>query len=279
VVDSTASLPEEIAAQNAIHVVPMKLSFAGQPLRDGVDIAPEEFYRRLASGGPMPKTASPSPGDFLQAFQRASAEGAAGVLCLTLASELSGAYQAAQLGAEQAQAGLPRLRIRVVDTRTAGGAQGLVALGAAREAATGTELDHVEAVAQGLISRVQFLGVLDTLYYLWKGGRVPRAAVWATSLLQIKPVLEIRDGRVSLLERPRTRRRATQRVLDVVAQRAGHQPIRALVMHADLPQEAADVLARLTVTTRCEEAHIVPFTPVIGAHTGPGLLAIAFHTL
>jgi DegV family protein with EDD domain len=277
VVDSTASLPAGLAAQHRIVVVPMTLSFGGELLRDGVDIQPDEFYRRLASGATLPKTASPSPGDFVAAFEAAAFRGARAILCLTLAKELSSTYDAARLGASQARERLPGVSIEVVDTRTAGGAEGLVALAAARAAARASTLSDVASVAARVIAQAQFIGVLDTLYYIWKGGRIPRAALWATSLLQVKPILEIRDGKVPLVERPRTRKRALERLVAIVAERSGGKPLRMIVLHGNAPQEADVLLARLRAAVRCEEAFIAPFTPVIGAHTGPGLLGVAFH--
>lgn len=277
VVDSTASLPADLAAKHRIVVVPMTLSFGGEPLRDGVDIQPDEFYRRLVSSDTLPKTASPSPGHFVAAFEAAASRGARSILCLTLAKELSSTYEAARLGASQALERLPGVAIQVVDTRTAGGAQGLVALAAARAAAGASPISDVASVAARVIAQAQFIGVLDTLHYIWKGGRIPRAALWATSLLQIKPILEIRDGKVPLVERSRTRKKALERLVTMVAKRSVGKPLRMIVLHGNAPKEADVLLARLRLAVRCEEAFIAPFTPVIGAHTGPGLLGVAFH--
>ncbi|MSP78119.1 MAG: DegV family protein [Dehalococcoidia bacterium] len=274
VVDSTASLPADVASKHRIFVVPMHLTFGAQTFRDGVDIQPAEFYARLAASLLLPKTASPSPGEFLDAFKQASAS-ADSVLCLTLSSQLSSVYEAATLAAAQAKDALPGVAIQVLDTRTAGGAQGLVALAAAEAAARGADLPAVRDAAQRAAERVQFLGVLDSLHYLWKGGRVPRAAMWATSLLQIKPVLDIKDGNVRLVERPRTRRHALDRLLAIAQQRAAGRPVQATVMHANMPADAAELAHRLAEAVTCTYLFITAFTPVIGAHTGPGLLGIA----
>lgn len=268
-----------MAQRHAITVVPMQLIFGEIALRDGVDIQPAEFYRRLAQSRVLPTTSGPTPEDFLAAFRSAAARGYAEVLCLTLASGLSSTYASALAAVGQAKGELPHLQVTVMDSQTAGGALGLVALAAAEEAERGRTLAAVTAEAQRVAERVYFVGVLDTLYYIWKGGRVPRVAVWATSLLQIKPILDIRHGKVRLVERPRTRRRALERILALVAQHASGQPVKAVVMHADAPGEADALLARLRAAVRCTEVFTTPFTPVIGAHTGPGLLGVAFYPL
>lgn len=276
VVDSTASLPPELVAEHGILVVPMRLTFGDETFRDGVDIQPAEFYRRLALGRLLPKTASPPPGEFLDAFRRAAERGAGGVLCLTLARELSSTHQAASLAAEQAQEAIRGLQIRVIDSRTAGGAEGLVALEAARSARQDLPLGDVVATAERAIRDVQFIGALDTLHYIWKGGRIPRAALWATSLLRIKPILEIRHGQVPLVEKPRTRKRAFQRLIAIVVERAQGRQLRLMVLHGDAPQEAQALAAELKRKLHCKEMLVSTFTPVIGAHTGPGLLGVAF---
>jgi DegV family protein with EDD domain len=257
----------------------MKVSFGQESFRDGVDLTPAQFYERLATSKALPTTASPSAGDFLQAFQNAAAQGMTAVLCLTVARDLSSTYQAAALAADQAKKDVPSLNFQVMDTRTAGGAQALLALAAARAAQEGSNLPAVAAEVSDLLPRVHFLGLVDTLYYIWKGGRIPRAALWATTLLQIKPILEIKDGKVPMLERPRTRARALERLTAIVTDRAAGKPLRAIVMHANAPGEADALLARLAARVQFAEVFTAPFTPVIGAHTGPGLLGVAFHTV
>lgn len=276
VVDSTASLPLSLAGRHGILVIPMRLTFGHESLRDGVDIQPAEFYRRLASGGPLPKTAAPPPEDFVASFKQAADQGAEGVVCLTIAKELSSTYDTARLAAGLAAEPLKGFRINIVDSRTAGGAEGLAALEAARAAGRGASLEEVTATAERSIRSVQFIGVLDTLYYIWKGGRVPRTALWATSLLQIKPILEIRDGRVQPVERPRTQKRAIQRLLALVAGRAAGRAMRVMVLHGDAPREAELLAEEVRDKVRCEELLVSTFPPVIGAHTGPGLLGVAF---
>ena len=277
VADSTVSLPQALLQEYPIHVVPLDLILQGRTYRDGLDLAPDDFYALLPqTDGPV-TTSAPSPGAFLQAFQEAGAY-ASGVLCLTMTARLSSTFDSASTAAAMARETRPGLRIRVVDSGTAGGAEALIALAAARAARAGSDLEVVARAAQEVASRVHFLGVLETLHYVWKGGHIPKAALWATSLLRIKPVLDIREGEVRLVARPRSRAKALDRMLDGMAERAGPGFLHVNVMHAAALEEGKALAARIRerFPDRCQELFLSAFSPVIGAHTGPGLLAVAW---
>ena len=276
VVDSTVSLPTALLEGLPLHIVPLKLDLDGTSYLDGVDLTPGELYRRLPSLQGLPKSSAPSPASFLAAFHEAALH-AEDLLCVTLTSRLSGTYDAARTAIQVAGDELPDLRIRLLDSTTAGGAEGLVALAAARTAAEGRSLNEVFAVAERVSERVHFLGVMETLHYVWKGGHIPRVALWASTLLDIKPVLDIWRGEVRLVGRPRTKAKGIARMLATMAKRVGEGPLHVVAMHADAPDEAEELLRQVQARFACAEALIVPFTPVIGAHTGPGLLAVAFY--
>jgi len=276
VTDSTVSLSPEQVRGYPVHIVPLRLTLDGAVLRDGVDLTPTEFYRRLPLLKSHPTTSAPRPGDFLEAFRSAGAY-AEGILCITLASALSATYDSARLAAEALRQERPDLPVRLLDSGTAGGALALTVLRCARASLCGQGLEAVEAVARRTLERAHFLGVLETLYYLWKGGRIPRIGLWATSLLHLNPVLEIGGGTVRLVARPRTKARALERLVDLTAERARGRPIHAHILHADRPEEAEDLRRRLEARVACREVLISVFTPSIGAHTGPGLLALGFY--
>lgn len=278
VVDSAVCLPPALVDDLKLHVVPMQLSIDGKTYRDGVDISPSQFYNLLPKCEHLPVTSAPSPASFLEAFS-AAASVADSVLCLTVLSSISATYNVALASAEMAQRSLPDTRIEVVDTQAAAAAEGLVALAAARAAAGGADLDEVKAEAQRVGRGVELLAFLDTLYYLWKGGRIPGMAAFTGSVLKLKPLLEFRDGEVRPLDRPRTRRRAMERLLALVRQRTGGAPFRANVMHAIAPDDAEILRQRLISEFNCVEALVSETTPVIGSHTGPGLMGIAFHSV
>ena len=278
VVDSTSSLTAGHTRGLPIEVVPLQLTVDRRNYRDGVDITPDEFYRLILDDAVSAQTAAPSPAAFESAFQRAFAAGL-DVLCVTTTSRLSATYGIAAAAIESARAQRPERRGVVIDSATAGGAEALVALSAARVASEGGTLEEVERAARDVAGRVYFIGILESLRRLQRGGRVPRAAAWAASLLNIKPVLAIwpGEGEVRMVARPRTRTKAIEAVLRIMAQETDAKPVRVVVMHAAAPEEAQDLHRRITERFDCTETTIAPFTPVIGAHTGPGLLGVAFH--
>ncbi len=278
IVDSTSSLTADHIRGLPIEVVPLQLSVGSRHYLDGVDIEPDEFYRQIMDDAVPATTAAPSPASYDAAFQRAFASGR-DVLCITTASKLSSTYSIATAASQLALASFPERRSIVLDSATAGGAEALVTLAAARQAVDGGSLDEVERVACGVAEGVYFVGILESLRRLQRGGRVPRAAMWAASLLNIKPILGIwpGEGEVRMVARPRSKAKAVERVLRTIAEETGGKPLHVVVMHAAAPAEAETLECRITERFECVETMITPFTPVIGAHTGPGLLGVAFY--
>lgn len=275
VVDSAASLPSYCDQLFGPHVVPVQLSIDGKSYLDGQDLTTGDFYRLLRRSKRPLSTASPAPGSFLSAFESAAAE-ARSILCLTISSHFSSTYDSAMVAAAQAAERTPGLRIEVVDTESAAGGQGLVVTEALRAARNGLGLDEVAAACTKVIPRVSLLGCLDTLYYVWKSGRVPGIAHVSTKLLKIKPLLELTRGSVKSIGRPRTTQRAVARLLWMMRQRAGSGQVHAAVMHADAAEEAEMIRRRIESDFETVELFVSEFSPALGAHTGPGLLGVAF---
>ncbi len=273
VTDSAASLP----AGGGPSIVPMKLVLDGEELRDGVDLTATEFYRRLRSLNEPPTTSGPSPQGFLDTFK-----GLAGrftsVLCITVSPAFSSTYAAARVAIEAAGEALPDLEIDLMDSRSAAGGEGLVVIAAQQAAESGASLPEVLEVAEHVARRVSLLAYLDTLYYVWKGGRVPMIAYAGSALLGLKPVLEMADGRVRNVARPRTRRRASERLLRLMGDRVGNAPVHASVMHGDSLDEAEEMRREIERRFDCRDIYVTEFSPVMGAHTGSGLLGAAFWT-
>ena len=257
-------------------MVPHDLIIDDQSYADGIDMEPGEFYRILRENHVVPTTSSPPPARFLEAYKKAAA-GAESVVCITVSSNFSATYESAFAAAEMAREQMGDLGIRVVDSTSAAGAAGLLALEGARLAHDGGDLDEVTSRLGSLIPGLNLLAFLDTLYYLSRSGRVPRVAAWAGSLLGIKPVTELRSGEARLLEKPRSRARATQRILQVMKDRVGDRPLHANVMHAEAADDARALCERVESEFSCREMFVSEFTPVMGAHLGPGLLGVAFY--
>ena len=278
VADSTTSLPTTLVDGLPLYIVPFEIHHGQDVYYDGRDITPGDFYALQAQGEPLPTTSSPRAGAFLEAYREAAAH-ADTIVCLTLSSELSAAYQTALVAQEAAKQEMPNASVSVVDSRMAGTAEGLIALEAARAAANGASLDDVMEVVRRRIEDAWFVGYFDTLYYLWRGGRLPRAGWWIGNLLNFKPVLELSAGRIGAIERPRSKARATERVAALVGERLEGRDARIAVAHSNAPADTAAMAERLERDLSPAELFVTDFTPVIGAHTGPGLVGCALHPL
>ncbi len=272
VTDSVAMLPGQIARSFGIGVVPIILNYGNRSYRDGVDISPSKFYEKLRADEEIPTTAAPSVGVFVQAYEEALTT-AESVVAVHVARELTSVCRSAEMAAASIGGG----RVRVVDSRSATMAQGFVALSAARAGRAGADLETVVSRAEEVRSRVRFFAFLETLEYLRRGGRVGAAAALMGHAIQIKPIVHIVDGQVAPLARPRTRRKATQAMLDIMAEEVADQPVHAAVLHAEALEEAHSLRERVEEAFTCLELHVAELTPVMGAHTGPGLLGLAYY--
>jgi len=272
VTDSTATVPQDLVQELDIHVVPVLLMFGHQTFRDGVDITPGEVYRRLRASKQIPTSSAPSVDDFLRVYAAAAQE-ASGILSIHMSPDLSATHNVA-VTASQLVDGMP---MRVIHCHTAAMGQGFVVLEAARTAASGATLDEVVNRAEEVDSRMNFLFTLDTFEYLHRSGRIGGAAALVGTMLQIKPVLYLADGHVDVFARPRTKRKALRLILQHMAEQIDSRPLHAAIFHADVPKEAEDLRQSVTDRFNCVELYTTEFTPVIGAHTGPGILGVAFY--
>jgi len=278
VTDTTACIPKEQVEEYAIELVPIEVIFGDKVYRDGIDISPAEFYARLRQAKKLPTTSGSLPGPFLEAYRRAS-QRASNILCITLPSKLSGMFNSARLAVKMAEKALPNVVIELLDCNTAAAGQGLVVLSAARAAALGKGPAEVTATAKRVMQRVNLFATLDTLRYLVKGGRVPKAAGLASSLLQIKPIFTVNDGDALPVVNARTISGAIKRILKIMEQKTVKgQPLHVAVMHADALDKAVALKSQISSRFDCTELFITEFTPVMGVHTGPGVIGVAFYS-
>jgi len=278
VTDTTACIPKEQVEKYGIEVVPIELIFEDRVYRDGIDISPAEFYTLLRQAEKLPTTSGSLPGPYLEAYHNASRM-AASILCIIESSKFSGMFNAARVAMEMAKKAIPDVAVEVLDCATAAAGQGLVALAAARAAASGKSLTEVVETARGVMRRVSLFATLDTLHYLVKGGRVPKAASLVNSLLQIKPIFTVNQGDAHTVALPRTTRSAIKRILKLTGQKVVKgQPLHVAVMHADALNEAVALRNRISSQFDCAELFITEFTPVMGVHTGPGVIGVAFYS-
>lgn len=278
VTDTTACIPQKLVEKHGIEVVPVVFIFGDESYRDGIDMSTAEFYARLRQAKKLPTTSGSLPGPYLEAYREVS-QRADNILCLTAPSKLSGMFHSARLAAKMAKEVLPHVTIEVLDCGTAAAGQGLVVLAAARVAAQGNNLVEVIETAGDVMKRVNLLATLDTLSYLVKGGRVPRAAALASSLLQIKPIFTVKDSEASSIANIRTMTGAIKRIIKIMEDEiAKQQPLHAAVMHADALDKAQELEKEISRRFNCTEIFITEFTPVMGVHTGPGVVGVAFYS-
>lgn len=282
VTDSTASLPQELARRHAVHVQPTYICFGGQEFRDGVDLTPAEFYRRLRTAPTLPTTSQPSVGDFVELYTRLS-QSVEGIVSIHVSQELSTTLGSARAARQMLENGIRKtgelsVPIYVLDSRSVAMGLGFIALTAARAAMAGKSLPEVIRAAEVLIPRMNVIFTVLTLEYLHRGGRIGGAAALVGSVLSIKPVLHVQDGRVEVLERMRTRRRALARLPDIMAERLGPAgDIHAAILHADAPEDAHNLAEEIAARFDCAELHLADLCPVVGTHVGPGTLGLVFY--
>lgn len=272
VTDSACDLPGELASSLGIAVVPLTVRFGHDELLDRVQLTTEEFWRRCKEADALPETAAPAPGAFRSAFEDAAAQGADGILCITISSALSATYQSALAAAEEVRTGVP---VRVIDTRSVSMGHGLMVLDAAERAASCESLDELASRVDAAVPRTRVYGALDTLDHLQRGGRIGGAAALIGSLLSIKPVIQIADGAVTQESRQRTRTRSLEHLAGRVREDA---PLERLAV---IDGAAGDIGVLVSMLEDVEVAHpllVVELGPVVGTHTGPGTVGACYQT-
>lgn len=272
VIDSTADIPNEWIEKHDLSVVPLYVIWSGEQLRDNVDIQPGEFYDRLEVAKEVPSTSQPTPGDFKEVYEKLSQQGH-DILSIHISSKLSGTVNSAQ----QAKAMLPDANIEIIDSLSTSMDTGWQVYAALKTAARGASLAECKAIAEQARDNSGVLFMVDTLEFLHRGGRIGGAQRFIGTALNFKPILEVREGAIEGVERVRTKRKATQRLMDLVeGSIGGREPVYLAAMHAKAPQEAEKLLEEMSARVKPIETTLTDVSPVIGTHAGPGLVALAY---
>lgn len=272
VTDSTASLPQDVATDRGIVVVPLQVVIGATVYDEGAEGAtPELVAQALKEFRPV-STSRPAPAALLEVYEKAAADGADAVVSIHLSGEMSGTYESALLAARDAT-----VPVTVVDSRQVGVATGYAALSAADALDAGGTPEQAAEAARCRAAGATALFYVDTLEYLRRGGRIGSAAALLGGALSVKPLLQIRDGRVANLERVRTSGRALSRLEDLLVAAAGDRAVDVCVSHLANPDRAQDLAGRLTTRLAANlEGRAVwcgELGAVLGAHVGPGMLA------
>lgn len=271
VTDSTADLPPEVAREWDICVVPLNVHFGEKTYKDGVTISADEFYQKLAVADKLPTTSQPSVGEFLDVYRNLLDQGHQ-VLSVHISAKLSGTLNSAY---QARDALLGKGRIEIVDSLQASMSLGLIVLEAARVVKDGATMDEALERVQRAVAEIREFFMVDTLEYLEKGGRIGRAQAFLGGLLRIKPILAVKDGEVHPVDRQRTRERGIQRLIELAEACA---PVKEVAVgHTTTPQDAEKLRQRLQHLTPNKNILLCRAGPVIGAHAGPGTLAVALR--
>lgn len=273
ITDTTSGLPLALAQERDIPVLPQIIIFGEESYRDDTEMDTRMFLQRLRSSPTLPKTAAPPPALYNPIFERLLAEGYRTIICLHPSSELSGTVRSALTAAQD----FPGADIRVVDTRTVAAPLATAVLLADRWAQEGLDADTIIARVWDMLARQRVYFVVDTLEYLHRGGRIGGAQALLGGLLQVKPILTLRDGRVEPLEQQRTQKRALARLQELVLGECPPTPESYLaVMHADAEATARELADDFAAQLGIPDIPIYELPPAIVTHAGPGVLAVSY---
>jgi len=270
VTDSACDLPQALVDELGIAVVPLTIRIDGTEYVDRRDLTPAAFWTKCAAAAELPSTAAPAPGQFTAAYQGLADDGADSVVVVCLSAALSATMQSAELGAREFDA----VPVTVIDGRTVSLAQGMIVADCARLAAGGASHDEVVARAGELIASGQLWGAVDTLENLRKGGRIGGAKALLATALSIKPIIEVRDGKVEQGGKQRTRSKALAFLVDKLA--GAGEVHNVGVLHADC--DDVDQFVAMLRAVYDGEIVVGDIGPVVGAHAGKGTIGVAFTT-
>ncbi|MCK4692624.1 MAG: DegV family protein [Anaerolineales bacterium] len=278
VTDSCASIPKYILDKLNIYWVPYYIHRGKEVLRDLVTVNREGFYRWLTTAKELPTTASPGPGDYLKLYRSLAEEKGIGeIISIHMTSKGSGAYQAAVSAKMMLQELLPNMKIEVIDTLNVSLCQGWMVIEAARATLAGKPMSDVVGLVRSMIPITQMIQTADTLKYLYMGGRIGKAKRLVGSLLNIKPLIGMKDGVIVPLGQARSRQQAYKKMVDMVESAVGYMgKIKIAYVHAAAREEAEIIKLMVEERLTCVESLISELSPALGVHTGPGTTGICY---
>ncbi len=279
VTDSCASIPEALIQRLNIHTVAYYIHRGQEVLRDLVTIQRDEFLRWMTTATTLPTTASPGPGDYYEKYTALIKQGFRQIISLHMTSKGSGAYQAATVAQSMLKEEEPTVQIEVVDTQNVSLCQGWMAIEAARAAQSGSSLDDVVARVKKMIPITQMLQTADTLRYLYLGGRIGLAQNLVGSLLNIKPIISMKDGIIVALGKARGRLQAYTLISDMVANAVGKGKAKIAYVHAGALYEVEKLKQLVEAKVEVAESFIAELSPALAVHTGPGTAGLCFYPI
>jgi len=273
VTDSSVDLPAQLVEELGITVVPLYVRFGNEVYRDQIDISADDFYQRLQHDPVHPSTTQPTPQDFANAYEKVAPK-ADGIVSVHISAKLSGTCNSALQGKKMREEVGPICPIEVIDSQTLTMGLGIICIAAAKAANAGGSVEEVVDEVKKMIPRMHLLFTLDTLKYLALGGRIGKAKALLGSVLNVKPILAIKDGEVVPAGQVRSRSKGIDRLVDFVQSAASIQDL--AIIYNTTPDEAQTLAERIAPIFAKEKIMIARLGPLLGVHAGPGALAIAF---
>ena len=275
VTDSLACLTRELVEQYGIEIIPINFYAGGKLYKDWVNVSPSQAYELFLKDPESFKTSASSPEDCLNAY-RQSSKRAKDIFCVTVSTKLSSVYNVAQRAKELAKTELPQASIEVLDSQMATASEGFIALAAARAAAEGKDLTEVANAASEIRDKVSAIVLLDTIRHVYRSGRIPKVASQVGSVFNIRPILTV-AGVVHFAGAVRNREHGIERILQMMRDKVGQEPVHVAVMHAYARDEAERLKERVASEFNCAELWLSEFSPVMGYACGTGTLGFAFY--
>ena len=277
IADSIACIPKEQVDTYHIKIVPVNIFFNGRIYRDYIDLSSSKAYELLDKAPEFWKSSAASPEDYIEAYRELS-KYARNILVVTISSKLSAFYSSAQNAKAIFGEESPQTMIEVIDSHTVAAAEGLIVLAAARAVTEGKPYSEVVAIANRVKERVKFIGLLETIRFVYRTGRIPKVASELGSMLSIKPILTGASGSISFAAAARTKQSGVEKMLQIMKKHVDDsEPVHVAVMHADALEEARELKKKVVAKFNCAEIFITDFSPVMGYATGPGTLAVAYY--
>jgi len=274
VVDSCCDLPKAIQERFGIRMVPVNINIGKRSYEDGVDMTREDLYRKMIEEGIIPTTSTPAPGKLLEAY-RELAERARMILSIHITSKLSAVYETAVLASSM----VPEIDVRVIDSLSASMGTGFLALVAARAIEAGKTVQEILAIIKDIKARMNVFATVSTLKYLQLSGRVGSLQEFLASLLDVKPILIIRDGLIEAIGKVRSRTKSLDRLLELTREAVGERElVNVAIAHAYAPKDAQQLKEKIEATLKCKEVFVVEITPALAVHGGPGLIGVISYT-
>jgi DegV family protein with EDD domain len=277
IADSIANLPPDIVKQYGVRIVPINILFGRKRYRDGVDLTASEAYRMLEEKPDQFFSSPASIGEYVEVFKEA-ARGAEGLLCITLSTKLSGMFNVAVLAQKQVQERSITIPIEVLDSRNAAAGEGLIVTAAAKAAKAGKSLSEVKEITRAVSDKVNLLGVLETIRYVYRTGRVTKLTARFGSMLNIHPMITIKEGSVRVTSVTKNQESGMARIMKQMKKEVRDRPVHVAIAHADASEAGEKLKEKIRSEYDCAELWLTDFSPVMAYATGTGVIVVAYYT-